>query len=85
LLDVAKALICCPKGQWWWPKEEGALGQAYQAGLISKVQGQRFVDAMPSKARAHFCSVTPAIPEFFFPMIIMAGKGHLNGRSTWAQ
>jgi len=58
LLDMAKALICCPKGQWWWPKEEGALGQAYQAGLISKVQGQRFVDAMPSKARAHFCSVT---------------------------
>ena len=58
LLDMAKALISCPKGQWWWPKEEGALGQAYQAGRIPTVQGQRFVDAMPSKARAHFCSVT---------------------------
>ena len=57
LLDMARALLTCPKGQWWWPKEEGALGQAYHTGLVSTAQGQRFVDNMPPKARAHFGSV----------------------------
>ena len=57
MLDMAKALLTCPKGQWWWPKEEGALGQAYHTGLVSTAQGQRFVDNMPPKARAHFGSV----------------------------
>ena len=57
LLDMSKALLTCPDGQWWWPKQEGALGQAYHTGLVSTAQGQRFVDSLPPRARAHLSSV----------------------------
>ena len=55
---MAKALRTCPRGQWWWPKEEGALGQAYHTGLVSTALGQGLAETMPPKERAHFGSVT---------------------------
>ena len=52
-----EALRSCPKGQWWWPIEEGALGQAYHTGLVSTSLGKRLDDYMTPKDRAHFGSV----------------------------
>jgi hypothetical protein len=54
---MAKASRSCPNGQWWWPKEEGALGQAYHTGLMSTTLGKRLNDYMAPRERAHFGSV----------------------------
>jgi hypothetical protein len=32
LKDMAVALWSCSRGQWWWPTEEGAMGQARHTG-----------------------------------------------------
>jgi hypothetical protein len=56
-LDMANALRSCQVGQWWWPKEEGALGQAHHTGLMSTTLGKRLDDYMAPRERAHFGSV----------------------------
>ena len=57
LLEMAKALRSSPQGQWWWPMEEGALGQAYHTWLMSTILGKRLDDYMAPRERAHFGSV----------------------------
>ena len=52
LASMARTLRACPKGQWWWPEEEGALGQALHTGLWTSKHGNSVRESMPKKEGA---------------------------------
>jgi hypothetical protein len=52
LIDMAHTLRAGPKGQWWWPEEEGAMGQALHTGLWLNTHGNSISVSMPRKEGA---------------------------------
>ena len=52
LVDMAHTLRSGPKGQWWWPEGEGAMGQALHTGLWSNEHGNSISISMPRKEGA---------------------------------
>jgi hypothetical protein len=58
LASMARTLRACPKGQWWWPEEEGALGQALHTGLWTSKQGNSVRESMPKKEGAQLYATT---------------------------
>ena len=58
LLSMAHTLRSCPKGQWWWPEEEGALGQALHSGLWTSSHGNSVATCMPRKEGAQLYATT---------------------------
>ncbi len=59
LVDMAHTLLAGPKGPWWWPEEEGAMGQALHTGLWSNKHGNSISISMPRKEGAHQCGEQP--------------------------
>ena len=53
LLQLAQMLRSGPKGQWWWPVAEGALGQALHTGIWTRRHGSSIAESMPRKEGAH--------------------------------
>jgi hypothetical protein len=58
LASMARTLRACPKGQWWWPEEEGALGQALHTGLWTSQHGNSVMESMPKKEGAQLYATT---------------------------
>ncbi len=52
LVALARMLRSGPKGQWWWPEEGGALGQALHTGLWTRSHGNSIAESMPRKEGA---------------------------------
>ena len=52
LVALARMLRSGPKGSWWWPEEEGALGQALHTGLWTNSHGSSVAESMPRKEGA---------------------------------
>ena len=52
LVALARMLRSGPKGSWWWPEEEGALGQALHTGLWTNGHGNSVAESMPRKEGA---------------------------------
>jgi hypothetical protein len=49
---MAHTLRAGPKGQWWWPEEEGAMGPALHTGLWTNAHGNSISASMPRKEGA---------------------------------
>jgi len=54
---MAKHFALGPQGQWWWPREEGALGRHTTRGSCHYSGEEGWVDYMAPRERAHFAQV----------------------------